>query len=67
MLSFSYKIIKMENSPIQLKEQLVTNESRKIEYDLGNKSEILVPKSITKSGENTFGYVYTKLANKFLC
>ncbi|RNA14855.1 hypothetical protein BpHYR1_030001 [Brachionus plicatilis] len=58
-LSFSYKIIKMENSPIQLKEQLVTNESRKIEYDLRNKSDFMVPKSKTKSGENTFGYVFT--------
>ncbi|RNA27202.1 hypothetical protein BpHYR1_021643 [Brachionus plicatilis] len=56
----------MENSPFQLKEQLVTNESRKIEYDLRNKSDFMVPKSKTKSGENTFCYVFTKLANKFL-
>ena len=56
----------MEDSPIQLKEQLVTNESREIEYDLRNKSHFMVPKTKTKSGENTFGYVYTKIANKFL-
>ena len=66
MLSFSYKVLNFENSPTQLKEQLVTNNSRKIEYNLRNKSDFMVPCSKTKSGENTFGYVYSKLANNFI-
>ena len=66
MLTFSYKIINFENSPAKLKEQLVHNESRKIVYDLRNKNEFLVPSLKTRSGENTFGYVYTKLANNFI-
>ena len=66
MLSFSYKILNFVNSPTQLKEQLVTNESREIKYDLRNKCDFMVPITKTKSGENTFGYVYSKLANEFI-
>ena len=66
MLSFSYKILTFDNAPTQLKEQLVSNESRKIEYSLRNKNDFMVPSSKTKSGENTFGYVYSKIANKFI-
>ena len=66
MLTFSYKIINFANSPPRLKEQLVKNESRNLKYDLRNKDELIESGSRTRSGENTFGYIFSRLSNKFI-
>ena len=66
MLTFSFKIINFSNSPPLLKEQLVKNETRNLKYDLRNKDQMIECGSRTKSGENTFKYIYSRLSNKFV-
>ena len=66
MLTFSFKIINFANSPPLLKEQLAKNETRNQKYELRNKDQIIECGSRTKSGENTFKYIYSRLSNKFI-
>ena len=66
MLTFSFKIINFSNSAPLLKEQLVKNESRNLKYNLRNKDHLIECGSRTKSGENTFKYIYSRLSNKFI-
>ncbi|CAF0864958.1 unnamed protein product [Brachionus calyciflorus] len=66
MLSFSYKIINFANAPPLLKEQLVKNETRNLNYELRNKDQKIECGSRTKSGEKTFRYIYSRLCNKFI-
>ena len=66
MLTFSYRLINFKNSQKSLKEQLVSNERKNLEYDLRNKHDFIEPGARTKSGENTFGYVFSRMSNKFI-
>ena len=66
MLTFSYKIINFANSPQLLKEQLVKNEARNLKYELRNKDKLIESGSRTSSGEKTFGYVFSRLSNKYI-
>ncbi|CAF1006159.1 unnamed protein product, partial [Brachionus calyciflorus] len=66
MLTFSYKIINLSNSPPLLKEELVKNETRNLKYDLRNKDQIIECGSKTNSGEKTFKYIFSRLSNKFV-
>jgi hypothetical protein len=66
MLTFSFKIINFVNSPPLLKEKFIKNEERNLKYNLRNKDDFIEHGARTKSGENTFDFVYTRLANKFI-
>jgi hypothetical protein len=66
MLTFSFKIINFENSPPLLKEKFTKNADRNIKYNLRNKNDFVEHGARTKNGENTFDFVYTRLANKFI-
>ena len=49
-----------------MKEQLVTNETRNLKYDLRNKEELIESGLRTRSCEKTFGYIFSRLSNKFI-
>ncbi|CAF0849936.1 unnamed protein product [Brachionus calyciflorus] len=66
MLTFSFKIFNFTNSAPLLKEQLVKNEILNLKNDLRNKDQMIECGSRTKSGENTFKYIYSRLSNKFV-
>ena len=64
MLNFGYKIINFSNSPPLLKEQFIKNKEKNLNYNLRNENDFIEKEARTKSGEKTFGFIFTRLANK---
>ena len=55
-----------DNSPKNLKVQLIRNDSRNLSYNLKNSVNLIEPMSKTIKGEKTFGYFYSRLINSFV-
>ena len=66
MLNFSYKIINFSKSPPNLREQFVKNKARSLNYNLRNENNFVETAAKTRNGEKTFGFFYTRMANKFV-
>lgn len=66
ILCFSFKVLKQPNSPPNLKNTLITNQSRCNHYDLRNKHKIIEEGARTLQGKNVFNYVFPKLINNFV-
>ncbi|RNA19891.1 hypothetical protein BpHYR1_024241 [Brachionus plicatilis] len=64
MLNFGYKIINFANSAPLLKEQYIRNKTKNLNYNLRNGNDFIEKEARTKSGEKTFGFIFTRLANK---
>jgi len=66
MLSFSFKSLFFHNSPENLKNIFLKNDSRNFSYNLRNSANLIEPMAKTNSGEKTFGYFYSRLINSFV-
>ena len=66
MICFSFKIINFWNSPPLLKRLFIKNEERNVGYNLRNKDKFVEHGAKSKSGENTFQFIFPRLANSFV-
>ena len=69
---FSYKLLKDDAAPENLKSQLKLNSTRNLKHDLRNKDKLIVqPPENNKYGESTFGNFFPHFinlfSNEFLC
>ncbi|RNA42398.1 hypothetical protein BpHYR1_004028 [Brachionus plicatilis] len=64
MINFGYKIINFANSAPLLKEQFIRNRTKNLNYNLRNENDFIQKEARTKSGEKTFGFIFTRLGNK---
>ena len=63
---FAFKIKNFIHSPPVLKNWLVENEIRGLKYKLRNSSKLIQDGARSKSGENTFKFVFPRLFNNFI-
>ena len=65
---FIYKTINVNDTPAGLRTILIRNCSKKLNYDLRNKDEYLVPSKgkFNDYKEKTFDYFFSKFINSFL-
>ncbi|RNA37850.1 hypothetical protein BpHYR1_037410 [Brachionus plicatilis] len=59
-------ILFYHNSPENLKNRLLKNDSRNLSYNLGNSENLIEPMAKTNSGEKTFGFFFSRLINSFV-
>ncbi|RNA15352.1 hypothetical protein BpHYR1_010795 [Brachionus plicatilis] len=66
MLTFSCNIINFSNCSRLLKEEFKRNNTNFTNYQLRNMDNFIETGAGTKIDEKTFGYIFTRLANKFV-
>ncbi|RNA17028.1 hypothetical protein BpHYR1_005394 [Brachionus plicatilis] len=54
------------NSPENLKNRFLKNDSRNLSYNLRNSANLIELMAKTNSGEKTFGFFYSRLINSFV-
>ncbi|RMZ93674.1 hypothetical protein BpHYR1_032535 [Brachionus plicatilis] len=59
------RALNFEDSKIDFKNKLISNEARSLNYELRNKEFLFEPDIKSKHGTKTFEYLYSKLINKF--